>query len=190
MLLALPFAVASVFAACAAYTDLRSGEIPNRLIGIALVVAFPLQGALHCLLAPNTSLGPALTAALVSCLTGLLLCGLGPLVLFHAGAVGGGDVKLLAALGAVVGPAIGIEIEIHAFLLMTLYAVFRLARRRQLGGLVKSSVSLLVNSLRPKEKRSNLPASALTSLCFAPAVLAATLLIAALELGFGRAGFE
>ena len=79
-------------AATAAATDARSGLIPNWItlppLLAALVLHFVTQGA----------------GGLALSLAGALVCGLVPYLLFRQGTMGGGDVKLLAALGALGGP--------------------------------------------------------------------------------------
>src|SRR5947209_11249935 len=84
--------IAAAMAGVAAYTDLRSRRIPNWLTLSAAVIGLGL----------NLALGGAaggLTAVLG---LGLGLAMLLPFYLLRA--VGAGDVKLLAALGALLGP--------------------------------------------------------------------------------------
>lgn len=103
--------------AVATVIDLRSQRIPNALT---------LPTALAALLYHLLLQGPQ---GALSSLTGLGL-GLGlMLVPFLCGVMGGGDVKLMAAVGAWVGP----EVVLAAFLLTSLaggvYALVVLARR-------------------------------------------------------------
>ena len=74
-----------------AYFDVISARIPNRLTYTAIVVG---------LLARVALMG---WRGLVAGLAGLLLCGGMFFVLFMIHAMGGGDVKLMAAVGAWVG---------------------------------------------------------------------------------------
>ncbi|HEU4964606.1 MAG TPA: A24 family peptidase [Bacilli bacterium] len=76
----------------AVYTDLRERRIPNLLTVSALVVGFALNGWLVGL--------SGLTSSLYGVLLGLLLL----FPFFLRGGIGGGDVKLLMALGALCGP--------------------------------------------------------------------------------------
>src|SRR5690606_25938791 len=77
--------------AAAGWLDLRTGRIPNVVTLTGLAVAL----ALRALLDPSL-LGPGLAGAAL---------GLGvSLPLFALGGLGGGDVKLLAAVGAFLGP--------------------------------------------------------------------------------------
>ena len=82
-------------AATAAFCDWRRGEIPNWLTLPAILLApwsyglaFGIEYALHSLAAG-------------------FLAGLVPYLLFRRGAIGGGDVKLFGALGAVMGFVVG-----------------------------------------------------------------------------------
>ena len=85
-----------IVVAVAVITDLRSRRIPNLLtfsaFGVALAVRTALQGWI----------GLGLT------LSGTLLA-IGLLLLLHAGrGIGMGDLKLAGAVGAIVGPIVGI----------------------------------------------------------------------------------
>jgi len=95
--------LALVMAGAAAWTDLRTGRIPNGLTVSGLVTGFSCGLAAH---------GPH---GLVAAAVGALVVGLIPLLLFRFSALGGGDVKLLAALGALLGARLGLEVEITAF---------------------------------------------------------------------------
>jgi prepilin peptidase CpaA len=178
------------FTAIAAYTDLRTGLIPNKLILAGLSLALPLHVAVHVLVlrAPAEPESTVYLRALGYYLAGLVGCGIGPLVLFRYNAMGGGDVKLLAMVGAFVGPTMGIEIQLYAFVIMALYAGARLAYRGQLLRLLGNSALLAVNPFRAKERRRAVPAELMTSLRFAPAVFAAALLLSGLRVGLSRLG--
>jgi len=179
------FAVLVLFTAVAAYTDLSTGLISNRLIALGLLLALPLQLAVHftVLRPPGDSAGSVLASALAYYGGGVVVCALAPLVLFRLNAMGGGDVKLLAMVGAFVGPTIGIEIELYAFVLTALFAGARLAYQGQLLKVLANSALLVTNPLRSKDRRRELPGELLTSLRFAPAVLVSTLLLTGLRVG-------
>ncbi|HMJ15384.1 MAG TPA: A24 family peptidase [Polyangiaceae bacterium] len=179
------------FTAIAAYTDLRTGLIPNRLIVVGLVLALPLHAAVHFMVlrAAGDADGTVLLRALGYYTAGVIGCGLVPFILFRYNAMGGGDVKLLAMVGAFVGPMMGIEIQLYAFVLMALFAGARLAYQGQLLKLLSNSALLLVNPLRAKSRRRAVPEELLTSLRFAPAVFVSALLLTGLRLGLSRLGF-
>lgn len=75
----------------ASYTDLRSRRIPDLLTYPTMVVALVLAFA-------GAGLPGLLGAA-----TGLLVCGMVLGLVAMAGGMGGGDVKLMAAVGALLG---------------------------------------------------------------------------------------
>jgi prepilin peptidase CpaA len=83
-------AVAGVTCAASAY-DVRSRTIPNRVTGAGFAVGLSLAA-----LAGGTAVVLHLGTAAVMLLA--------TLPLFAAGALGGGDVKLLVCVGALVGP--------------------------------------------------------------------------------------
>ena len=129
----------------AATADLRSGRIPNKLTFSAMLLGLVAH-----------SLGQGIAGAVESTL-GLVICVAVPGIVYKASqgrAIGGGDIKLFGALGALLGPMHGLEIELSAFLLLGLYALFRLAFVGQLGRTLLSSFrimgGLLVPSLRTR----------------------------------------
>lgn len=62
---------------------------------------------------------------------GALACAAVPAILFRQDAIGGGDVKLLAAIGALLGARLGLEAEMWAFLCSLPFLVAILRRQRQ-----------------------------------------------------------
>lgn len=165
---------ALVLALVAALVDLRTGHIPNPLTLGGLALGATLQvcaRVLHDQASQGLS-AMLLARALGSVALGVLVCGLVPYFLFVRGAMGGGDVKLLAAIGAVLGPVFGLETELYAFVIMALYAPAQLAFQGRLLRTVGNSLALLTNPLRPKHKRLEVTPELLTSLRFGPAVFA------------------
>jgi len=124
-------ATAIVVAAGAAFFDARRGEIPNPLTLGALAVAVIGYGAFGGLIAAGLSLGGAAAAALL------------PFLLYRAGAMGGGDVKAFAAIGALLGLAPGLEAELLAFLFAMIWHGARLTRAGALARTLKRSSLLL-----------------------------------------------
>lgn len=188
--IALLFSALLLLTAVAAFEDLRSGEIPNRLIAVALLAAMPLHGFAQYSAMPGASLRDVLLSTLAYSGGGFLVCGLTPLLVFYFDAMGGGDVKLLATIGAFVGPTLGLEIQLYSLVLAALYAGARVAYAGQLLRLLASSAALLANPLLPRAKRRRVPAELLQSLRFAPAVFAASLVVTLVRFGLARWGLE
>lgn len=153
----------------AAVSDARSGTIPNWLtlptLATAPLLAWWLAGA----------------AGFGFALAGAFVCGLVPLLLFRAGAGGGGDVKLLAALGAIGGARLGLEIQMTSFTLATLWALGGLAWRRQLWPTLGRSLLLLVRPVLPASMRAGASAdpATMTTVRLGPAVLLASVTVLA-----------
>jgi prepilin peptidase CpaA len=120
----------------AALTDARNGTIPNWLTLPTLALA-PLAHALQS--------GPG---ALAWSLASAAVCGLVPLLLFRAGAMGGGDVKLFAAAGALAGMHAGLALQLLSYVLAASGAACRLAYRGELGPVLRRTWALLTRSAR------------------------------------------
>ncbi|HLU67870.1 MAG TPA: A24 family peptidase [Kofleriaceae bacterium] len=137
----MPHIAILIVTAIAATTDLRTGLIPNWLTLPALVAA----PAAHALFA-----GPG---ALEASLVGIALCGLPPYLLFRVGALGGGDVKLLAAIGGIAGASLGLEAQIFGLSVAAAYVIVRLAWRGGLLALLGRALRIVVNPLLPPSRR-------------------------------------
>ena len=122
----------------AAATDARNGTIPNWLTLPSLALA-PLAHALHA--------GPG---ALAWSLAGSAACALVPLVMFRSGAMGGGDVKLFAAAGALAGAHTGLELQMLTYVLAACVAVSRLGWRGELSVVLHSTWRVLTQRLRTR----------------------------------------
>jgi prepilin peptidase CpaA len=136
-------------AACvlAAVIDSWRGTIPNALT-YPLLIASPV---LHFGLAraSGQTLGAAFGAA-GSSLVGLGLCSAVPLFMWWKGAIGGGDVKLFAAIGALFGPSVGFEAQLYVLVSAALIAPAKLAYEGSLWRAVRNVGSLLANVVRKK----------------------------------------
>jgi prepilin peptidase CpaA len=160
-----------VVAAAAAVTDARTGLIPNWLtlppLCAALLIHFLVSGA----------------GGLLFSLAGALACGIMPYLLFRTGSMGGGDVKLLAAIGALAGAQVGLEVEVLGMLFAALYALVLLLFRGGLGRTLVSSLVLVVNVFLPASRRRQIPTTEMMPLRLGVPFLFGTL--AALAFGTG-----
>ena len=140
-LIAIPHLVALAIAAGAAFTDARTGHIPNALTLPPIVMApvFYL-----------VAFGPRMAA--MSALSALL-CAFVPYLMFRKGAAGGGDVKLLAALGATAGASFGIETQLFGFAIAAVASLVLLAYRGRLLATLANALSLAINPILPKRYR-------------------------------------
>jgi prepilin peptidase CpaA len=164
---ALSLAVAS------AILDHRTGRIPNALVLPGIVLGIAL-GALA------GGAGGALEA-----LFGALIAGAVPALLNRAGAMGGGDLKLFAALGALTGPRLGLEIQTAAFLCGAVQGLALWWRSGCLAGGLAAAASLVIPFAgRRIRERSTVRAAAKTTLRFGPAIAVG----AALALGLSVLG--
>jgi prepilin peptidase CpaA len=168
-----------VFVSVAAVWDFRTGLIPNWLSLGGLGVGFVLQLALHVVDFWASGSTSALLAGAVNAILGVVLCGLTPYLLFRVDAMGGGDVKLLAAVGAFVGPITGLSVELSAFIAMALFSPIRLAYEGKLLAVLGNTLALVANPFLPKQRRREVPRELLTAFKFGPAVFVANVVVVA-----------
>lgn len=161
------FIVAASVAAVAAAYDWRKGEIPNWLTFPALL-AGPL---LHIarFLAVHQTMDTALQEGGYS-LGGAALCVVVPMLLYRQGAIGGGDVKLLAALGALLQPTVGVEAQMYGFFAGAILAPAMLAYEGKLFSTLKNALAIGANFFLPKERQRTIEATALSWFRLGPAI--------------------
>lgn len=158
----------------AAVFDWRTGEIPNWLTFGGIVAGLLGNFALGF-----RSGGWAEGGASAGwSLAGVLACGAVPALLFRAGGIGGGDFKLLLAIGALLRPTIGIEAELYSFVAVALYAPARLVYEGKLLRSLGNSLSLLTDPFRPEEKRKKVDPELLSTVRFGPCVFLGTVVAA------------
>ena len=114
-----------------AVTDLRTARIPNRLTYTALLAALPLRTALLGL------------SGLKSGAIGVLVAGGLFLLLYTVGAMGGGDMKLMAAVGAWVGSTQVITLILAAALAGGVLAIGRIIFRNMVGVTLRNTIRLI-----------------------------------------------
>lgn len=164
-----PEIVLLIICTLAALSDWRTGTIPNWL------TLPPL------LLAPMYFAVTEWPWGAVRSLLGIVVCSIVPVLLFWRGAMGGGDVKLLAAVGALSGYMLGLEIQLLSCVIAGLYALVRLCWDGLLFRTLKNIARILLNALLPKDKRKALDPTLLTSIRFGGAILAAAVVHIALR---------
>jgi prepilin peptidase CpaA len=132
--------------AVAAINDLTTRRIPNRLLLAGLAAAL----ALHAL---SAAPGAALGASLLGLAAGFAMF----LPLYLLGGTAAGDVKLMATVGAFVGPAAALNIAVLSWCAGGAMALLILARRGRLRRAWANAVALL----RPwLQRAAGLPAPA------------------------------
>ncbi|HET7538730.1 MAG TPA: A24 family peptidase [Polyangiaceae bacterium] len=166
-----PFDIAALaLTATAAGYDLRTGHIPNWLTFGSLlgaIFARALLGALHG--------GPALLGhAVFDAVCGVLVCGAVPAIVFFRGGMGGGDVKLFSALGALCSARAGLLAESYSFVIALLLAPVSLAYQGKLLRTLLNTAALATNAFRHPEARRATPPELLTWFRLAPAIFLGT----------------
>lgn len=154
-----------VATAVAAVTDARAGRIPNWL-------TLPLGGVGLSIHAATGGLGGALLS-----LSGLVLASALPWLLYRSTsgkAIGGGDVKLFAALGALMGPLLGLQLELSAFIVLGAFLLVRLSFSGALLRVLKNTVFVALGPILPKRWREAIEPASLTEVRMGPAIAVAT----------------
>ncbi len=158
-----PALCALVIACIAAFTDLRGRVIPNWLTLPAFVAGLML----------HLSVG-GLKAALFSLLAALL-CFAPAYFLFVRGALGGGDVKLFAALGVFLGVREGLELELTAFMLVAAFALWSMAWNGRLLALLHASFRATLHLVVPSRFERPSPTEGSAELPMGGAIFCAAL---------------
>jgi prepilin peptidase CpaA len=114
-----------------AVSDIRSARIPNRLTYSALLTALSLRFALLGL------------SGLKSGAVGMLVAGGLFCVLFVLGAMGGGDMKLMAAVGAWVGSTQVMTLILAAALAGGVLAIGRIIFTKRVGQTLRNIMRLI-----------------------------------------------
>lgn len=169
---------ATLISAIAAFFDWRRGEIPNRLTYGALALA-PVAHAAASAVVGGSWL-EALTAAGLSIL-GALICGLFPALAWHRGLLGGGDVKLFAALGALLHPFTGFEAQVYAYYVAAFFVPIGLLYKGTFWQSLKNSGLIVMNAFRPRSKRIEVNPTSLTWFRLGPAIFVGCLLTTAVH---------
>lgn len=153
-----PISICLAVCAIASITDWRSWRIPNWLTLPALALGLGL-GVFDG--------GQGLLAALV----GALVCGLTPLILCALGAMGGGDLKLLMSMGALLGAKLGLTAQLYAFAAASVWGMGAWMVRGQSWTACQRLWSMVLRRPAVREGHRRLE----TQLRFAPSALVGTL---------------
>jgi prepilin peptidase CpaA len=105
---------------------------------------------------------------------GALVCALVPALLYYLGGIGGGDLKLLAALGAMLAPMMGLEAELYGFVAAALIAPARLAFEGKLFSTLGNTGKLVANAFLPPAKRKPIDKEKFTWTKMGPAIFVGT----------------
>lgn len=138
-----PIAIAIVLAAAA--TDLHHRRIPNRLTFGAWMLAAIAQVAM-------IGVGHGLLAWSLGWITGLAVF----LPLYALRGMAAGDVKLMAAVGAWLGPAMAFQIALAAFVLGGIWALAHVYWFRQ-GGQTLRNVAAIVRGRKSDPSVGSMP---------------------------------
>lgn len=142
--------------------DLRSRRIPNQLTAAMAVIGIALA-------ASGTS-GLSLGGSLLGCVLGLLLMMPG----YALGATGAGDVKLMAGVGAIVGPALVLSAFMFSAMAGGVLALIVAAQRQRLGATIAGTGRLMTApASAPQEIRA---ASTVRRFAYGPAIAIGSML--------------
>jgi len=161
-------------AGLSAWFDWRTGCIPNWVTLGGILLGLGGQAAFGGLAGGWAGIGGGLLRSAV----GAMLAGSVPLWLFHRGAMGGGDVKLLLGIGALGGACGGVTVELYAFLLAAGFVAVRLAWHGQLSRVCCRALRLLCARRVPNASRAAKRPISDSEVRFAPFVLAGAGLVA------------
>ena len=160
------FAAVAAGALAATIVDLRSRRIPNLLTAGMAGVGIGLAAS------GISGLTPA--ASLFGIVLGLALMMPGHLL----GATGAGDVKLMAAVGAIVGPAIVVSAFLFSAIAGGVLAIAVAIRRRRLSATLAGTGRMIA---APTEARQEIrAATAANRFAYGPAIAAGSVIAALL----------
>lgn len=138
-----PWIVTGVVLVIASVTDVRSGKIPNAVTLPAIAIG--LIGHTLCggLTGNDYSLG------LVGSLIGLAVGFLPLWFVWKAGGIGGGDAKIMAAIGAITGWHFTLNTLFYGLIVAAVMAIAIIVRRRMFVRTMKRIGRFLVLALTP-----------------------------------------
>jgi prepilin peptidase CpaA len=153
----------------ATVTDVVSRKIPNTLTLGGIVVGLGLHAATGFVDGGASGALHGFGRALV----GIAVCGIIPVLSFARREMGGGDVKLFAAIGALCGPVLGFDVQACAFLvLMVVVTPWRLLRHGALRVGLRNAVTVASNLFRTKEHKQACVPLKMAPVIMGPSILA------------------
>jgi prepilin peptidase CpaA len=159
----------------AAASDWKTGLIPNAVIALGAGLGVLVQ------LLAVVVFEASFAASLLRMTLGFVVCTILPLTLWLLGALGGGDLKLFAAIGLCVGPGMGLDIQLWSHVLALLVLPLYFLRHGGVRAALPGCLRALRGAFRPRAVRE--PAAPVPGLAFrfAPAILAACVLVTLLH---------
>jgi prepilin peptidase CpaA len=168
---------AVIIAGVGAWKDIRTGHIPNWLT-LGTIALSPLAHAVAAVSVGSTAKTALVWAGLS--LMGALVCAFMPMLLFMRDAIGGGDVKLFAAVGALCHATVGLRAEVYSFAFGALYGIALATWNGQLGSVIANMARVVAGPFVTGVSRT-LPRATMVPVRFGPAIFAGTLVSAWLE---------
>ena len=160
------FAVVAAGALVATVVDIRTRRIPNDLTATMTGLGLGLS-------AIGLS-GVPVWASILGFVVGLALMMPGHLL----GATGAGDVKLMAAIGAIVGPAMVVSAFLFTAVTGGMLAVIVATRRRRLSATLASTGRLISGASEARQEIRTAPAA--SRFAYGPAIAVGSVLAALL----------
>ena len=176
--------IALLVSAMATAIDWRTGLIPNWLTFPCVLLPPLVHGAAY-------GLADGIHLGLIPSIMGILVCGLPSVFLFNKthptadggeeNVMGGGDVKLFAGLGALLGPILGILSVAYILVAAALIGIGIAARKGKLGRLFRNVGTIFANIFRSQEKKKDVLADEMLMMRLGPAIFPGALIAIVLE---------
>jgi prepilin peptidase CpaA len=183
----LPIVLLACLLAWAVASDVRSRRIPNKLVVLGLLAGLTLQAAVT----PGAGLfsEPFGALGLLKASAGMVLGLVLLLPMYALGAMGAGDVKLMAMLGAFLGPldilGAGLSSVLAGGLLALLVALFQGSLRKVIANVKVMVLGSVLRGMSGGSARIDAPLAATGQLPYAVAIAAGTVSYLLLTRYFG-----
>jgi prepilin peptidase CpaA len=171
-------------ATVAAMLDHRTGRIPNWLTVGALLCALPLHAWVTTSVSPDHSVVDHGLEGMKWSVFGACACGLPMLINWYFGWVGGGDFKLVAAMGALGGLTLGLESVFLGLLCAVSFMALRLAWNGEMLESLQGAVASAASRTALRKYIAPPAAASTRTLRFGPFAFTGAVLSLALHGGF------